>query len=57
MRETVADWGPDDELVTFVCERYGRAGRLVDVVTVRRDLALAGRIRDQRPATSDLPPH
>ncbi|MGW4684005.1 SWIM zinc finger family protein [Streptomyces sp. NPDC004244] len=41
LREAVSDGGPDDELVAFVCERYARAGRLADVVTVRRDLLRA----------------
>ncbi|MFD8415331.1 SWIM zinc finger domain-containing protein [Streptomyces sp. NPDC059650] len=41
LREVVPDGGPDDELVAFVCERYARAGRLADVVTVRRDLLRA----------------
>ncbi|MEU3776091.1 SWIM zinc finger family protein [Streptomyces sp. NPDC032472] len=41
LREAESDWGPDDELVTFLCERYARAGRLADVVTVRRSLLRA----------------
>lgn len=41
LREAEADCGPDDELVTFVSERYGRAGRLADMVAVRRDLLRA----------------
>ncbi|MET9541077.1 hypothetical protein ABZY16_26855 [Streptomyces sp. NPDC006553] len=28
---------PDDELIAFVCERYSRADRLADAVTVRRN--------------------
>ncbi|MFK0046144.1 SWIM zinc finger domain-containing protein [Streptomyces sp. NPDC090741] len=38
LREAESERGPDDELVAFVCDRYTRAGRLADVVTVRRDL-------------------
>ncbi|WP_371675563.1 SWIM zinc finger domain-containing protein [Streptomyces sp. NBC_01276] len=38
LREAVSDWGPDDELVTFVCERYAGAGRLADAAAVRRKL-------------------
>ncbi|MGN9790362.1 hypothetical protein ACTMTU_04560 [Streptomyces sp. OZ13] len=34
-------WGPDEELASFVCERYARAGHPADVVTVRRDLLRA----------------
>ncbi|MFJ8159359.1 hypothetical protein ACIRBY_00345 [Streptomyces sp. NPDC096136] len=41
LREAESDWGPDGELVTFVCERYARAGRLADVVAVRRNLLSA----------------
>ncbi|MER7461591.1 hypothetical protein [Streptomyces sp. NPDC097981] len=41
LRETVSEWGPDDDLVAFVCERYERAGRPADVVAVRRDLLRA----------------
>ncbi|MET9686867.1 hypothetical protein ABZY81_00070 [Streptomyces sp. NPDC006514] len=41
LREAESDWGPDDELVTFVCERYARADRLADVVPIRRDLLQA----------------
>lgn len=41
LREAESDWGPDDELVTFVCERHTRAGRLADVVALRRDLLRA----------------
>ncbi|WP_442480710.1 SWIM zinc finger family protein [Streptomyces kutzneri] len=41
LREADSDRGPDDELVTFVCERYARAGRLADVVPIRRDLLQA----------------
>ncbi|MEU9305618.1 SWIM zinc finger family protein [Streptomyces sp. NPDC048269] len=41
LREAESDWGPDEELVTLVCERYARAGRLADVVTIRRDLLRA----------------
>ncbi|WP_051833210.1 SWIM zinc finger family protein [Streptomyces katrae] len=37
VRETESDRGPSDELVAFVCDRYARAGRLADAVTVRRD--------------------
>ncbi|WP_406179660.1 SWIM zinc finger domain-containing protein [Streptomyces sp. NBC_01006] len=33
-----SEWGPDDELVAFVCDRDTRAGRLADVVTIHRDL-------------------
>ncbi|MFD7834307.1 SWIM zinc finger domain-containing protein [Streptomyces sp. NPDC059761] len=28
LREAESEWGPDDELVGFVCDRYTRAGRL-----------------------------
>ncbi|MGW5781935.1 SWIM zinc finger family protein [Streptomyces sp. NPDC003863] len=38
LREVVSEWGPDGDLVAFVCERYERAGRLADVVVVRRGL-------------------
>ncbi|WP_374105412.1 SWIM zinc finger domain-containing protein [Streptomyces sp. ISL-36] len=41
LRETEAEWGPDGELVAFVCARYARTGRLADVVTIRRDLLRA----------------
>ncbi|MFE3581201.1 SWIM zinc finger family protein [Streptomyces vinaceus] len=41
LRETVSEWGPDGDLVAFVCERYERAGRLADVVAVRRGLLRA----------------
>ncbi|MFI6006594.1 SWIM zinc finger domain-containing protein [Streptomyces sp. NPDC051366] len=41
LREAESDWGPDDELVAFACDRYARAGRLVDVVTIRRDVLRA----------------
>ncbi|MFG2977308.1 SWIM zinc finger domain-containing protein [Streptomyces sp. NPDC048331] len=41
LRETVSEWGPDSDLVAFVCERYERADRLADVVAVRRDLLRA----------------
>ncbi|MCJ0875150.1 SWIM zinc finger family protein [Streptomyces sp. AP-93] len=41
LRETESEWGPDGELVAFVCERYARSGRLADVVTLRRDLLRA----------------
>lgn len=41
LREAESDRGPDDELVAFVCDRYARAGRLVDVVTIRRDVLRA----------------
>ncbi|WP_239516310.1 MULTISPECIES: SWIM zinc finger family protein [unclassified Streptomyces] len=41
LRETESDWGPDEELVTFVCDRYARTGRLADVVAIRRDLLRA----------------
>lgn len=41
VRETESEWGPDGELVAFVCERYARTGRLADVVTIRRDLPRA----------------
>ncbi|MFF4493576.1 SWIM zinc finger domain-containing protein [Streptomyces sp. NPDC001546] len=41
LRETVAERGPDDDLVNFVCERYEQAGRLADVVGVRQDLLRA----------------
>ncbi|MFE9633524.1 SWIM zinc finger domain-containing protein [Streptomyces sp. NPDC006463] len=41
LRETVSEWGPDSDLVAFVCERYQRADRLADVVAVRRDLLRA----------------
>ncbi|WP_406187440.1 SWIM zinc finger domain-containing protein [Streptomyces sp. NBC_01006] len=41
LREVESDWAPDDELVTFVCERYARAGRLAGVVAIRRDLLQA----------------
>ncbi|WP_053787986.1 hypothetical protein [Streptomyces sp. XY332] len=37
IREAESDWGPDDELVAFVCDRYALADRLADAVTVRRD--------------------
>ncbi|MCY0941430.1 SWIM zinc finger family protein [Streptomyces antarcticus] len=38
LREAESERGPDDELVAFVCERYARAGRLADVVAIRRNL-------------------
>ncbi|MFD0265438.1 SWIM zinc finger domain-containing protein [Streptomyces sp. NPDC127106] len=38
LRENVSEWGPDSDLVAFLCERYQRAGRLADVTAVRRDL-------------------
>ncbi|MBT2457595.1 hypothetical protein J7E98_23295 [Streptomyces sp. ISL-86] len=41
LRETGSEWGPDGELVAFVCARYARTGRLADVVTIRRDLLRA----------------
>ncbi|WP_327360132.1 SWIM zinc finger family protein [Streptomyces sp. NBC_01296] len=41
LREAESDWGPDDELVAFVCDRYARAGRLADVVTIARDVLRA----------------
>ncbi|MFE6847580.1 SWIM zinc finger domain-containing protein [Streptomyces sp. NPDC057686] len=37
LREAESDRWPDDELVAFVCDRYARAGRSADVVTIRRD--------------------
>ncbi|MQS38567.1 SWIM zinc finger family protein [Streptomyces katsurahamanus] len=42
LREAGPDRGPDPRLVEFVCERYLRAGRPADVVTVHRDV-LKGR--------------
>ncbi|MCX4529431.1 hypothetical protein OG982_27670 [Streptomyces sp. NBC_01551] len=41
LREAESDRGPDDELVTFVCERYTRGGRVADVVAIRRNLLSA----------------
>ncbi|TDU74861.1 hypothetical protein [Streptomyces sp. KS 21] len=41
LREAESDWGPNDELVAFVCERYALAGRLTGVVAIRRDLLQA----------------
>ncbi|MEU6866703.1 SWIM zinc finger family protein [Streptomyces sp. NPDC046876] len=41
LQETVSEWGPDDDLVAFLCERYERADRLADVVAVRRNLLRA----------------
>ncbi|MCJ1676115.1 hypothetical protein MTF65_01790 [Streptomyces sp. APSN-46.1] len=41
LRETASEWGPDSNLVAFVCERYERADRLADVVAVRRNLLRA----------------
>ncbi|MFB0628979.1 SWIM zinc finger domain-containing protein [Streptomyces sp. AB3(2024)] len=41
LRENVSERGPDSDLIAFVCERYERAGRLADVVAVRRDLMRA----------------
>ncbi|MFB6807486.1 SWIM zinc finger domain-containing protein [Streptomyces sp. NPDC056387] len=41
LREAEPEWGPDGELVAFVCERYARTGRLADVVTLRRNLLRA----------------
>ncbi|MGW0749101.1 SWIM zinc finger family protein [Streptomyces sp. NPDC002587] len=38
LREAESDRGPDNELVTFVCERYARTDRQTDVVTIRREL-------------------
>ncbi|MFB6613808.1 hypothetical protein ACFCV9_06275 [Streptomyces sp. NPDC056367] len=41
LREAVSEWGPDGDLVAFVCKRYELAGRPADVVTVRRNLLCA----------------
>ncbi|MFD7626956.1 SWIM zinc finger domain-containing protein [Streptomyces sp. NPDC059851] len=41
LRETTCEGGPDRDLVAFVCERHERAGRLSDVVGVRRNLLLS----------------
>ncbi|MFD7256199.1 SWIM zinc finger domain-containing protein [Streptomyces sp. NPDC059874] len=41
LRESVSEWGPDDDLVAFVCARYERADRLADAVEVRRELLRA----------------
>lgn len=41
LREADSEWGTDGELVTFVCERYTRTGRIADVVMLRRDLLRA----------------
>ncbi|MET9608063.1 SWIM zinc finger family protein [Streptomyces sp. NPDC006512] len=38
LREAESDCVPDDELIAFVCERYSRADRLADAVTVRRNM-------------------
>ncbi|MER6782587.1 MULTISPECIES: hypothetical protein [unclassified Streptomyces] len=38
LREAESEWGPDEELVAFVCDRYTRSGRLADVVAIARDL-------------------
>ncbi|MFD8147188.1 SWIM zinc finger domain-containing protein [Streptomyces sp. NPDC059708] len=41
LQEAVSEWGPDDGLIAFLCERYERADRMADVVTVRRNLLRA----------------
>lgn len=41
LREAVCEEGPDTDLVAFACERHERAGRLPQVVAVRRNLLRA----------------
>ncbi|MFF8419586.1 SWIM zinc finger domain-containing protein [Streptomyces sp. NPDC015680] len=40
LREADPDHGPETRLVDFACERYIRAGRLTDVVRIRREVLL-----------------
>ncbi|MFI8276000.1 SWIM zinc finger domain-containing protein [Streptomyces sp. NPDC085929] len=51
LREADPEHGPDNRLPDFVCERYTRAGRIADVVPIRRDVLLHHR---SLPAYQDL---
>lgn len=43
LREADPEHGPDSRLSDFVCERYTRAGRSADVLSIRRDVLLQRR--------------